>query len=289
MIGTEQKPSSPYWLCGLLLALSTTAWSQPDASTKTAPAESIWHVEVLLFAHRAGDIAWREQNRLQDFRPLPVMPAIAVGSEPGKNNQDTEPFASETMASAWQRMQGRYKLLGYYRWNQLEGIGRRWRIHGEVPLSTNDFSPDPAPTVSTGMTQSTTAATPAMAGTGDGPAQPDAAPQLQYVLDGSLKINTGNIGIVELNVRERSRVLYYRKDGVAGGNVEQSGSEVRQPPSDGETQADYRVRALQQRRRIQAGRMEYFDSSGLAALVLISELPATEDAAANAAEHGSSQ
>lgn len=294
MTGTEHtpsSPSSPYWLCGLLLALSAAAWSQPQPSTETVPAESIWHVEVLLFAHRFGDIAWREQSRLQDFRPLPVMPAIPVASEPGTNSEDIEPFASEPMASAWQRMQGRYELLGYYRWNQLEGIGRRWRIHGEAPLSTDDISADPGPTDSTGAAQSTVSATPDLASTADSPTQPDAAPQFQYVLDGSLKVNTGTVGVAELNVRERSRVLYYRNDPLAqgndrlaDGNDDQSGSEVRQSPSDGQTQADYRVRALQQTRRIQAGRMEYFDSSGLAALVLISELPASAGPAANAAE-----
>lgn len=284
MTGTEHKSSSPYWLCGLLLALSAAAWSQPQPSNETAPAESIWHVEVLLFAHRPGDIAWREQTRLQDFRPLPVMPAIPVTSEPDTDSEDIEPFASEPMASAWQRMQGRYDLLGYYRWNQLEGIGRRWRIHGEAPLSTDDISADSGSTDSTGTAQSVVSATSDMPSTADSPPQPDAAPQFQYVLDGSLKINTGKVGVAELNVRERSRVLYYRNEDLADGNDDQSGSEDRQIPSDGETPADYRVRALQQKRRIQAGRMEYFDSSGLAALVLISELPVTEDPTANAAE-----
>ncbi len=258
----------PHWLPWLLLMFSGQTWAQPEQLSKPEPQATIWHVEVLLFAHADGDIAWREQEQLQDFRALPVMPAVLtpatrqpIFSNINSSDDSTEPFASAAMAAAWQDMQGKYELLGYYRWHQSDGIGRRWRIHGEqvLPQAFDVQESDPV-----AQAADATTVTDIIADADDTSASV-ILPQPQYVLDGSLKINTGNVGVAELNIRERSSVLYYRGEHAAGDRNETSA---------------YRVRKLQQRRRIQAGRMEYFDSSGLAALVLISSLPEADDAAA---------
>ncbi len=257
----------PRWLLWLLLMLSSQTWAQPEQRSTLEPQATIWYVEVLLFAHASGDIAWREQEQLQDFRSLPVMPAVLtpateqpIFSTINSSDDSTEPFASAAMAAAWQDMQGKYELLGYYRWNQSIGIGRRWRIHGEQALSQAIDLQEPEP-----VSQAADATTDAdIIADADGSAASVILPQPQYVLDGSLKINTGDVGVADLNIRERSTVMYYRGELAAG-------------DADRDETSAYRVRKLQQRRRIQAGRMEYFDSSGLAALVLISTPPDADD------------
>ncbi len=243
-------------LLTLLMMLASVVNSQPLPSPEAEAADTIWHVEVLLFAHRHDDIAWREQDQLQDFSQLPVMPAVLSPTAgpvlPGAADS-IEPFASEQMAQAWHKMQNEYDLLAYYRWNQLTGSGQRWRVHGDQILAATDQETGPQ----SGVTPTGSVAT-AVAG--------DTMPQPPpwYVLDGSVRIDTDRVGTAEFNIQERSRVLYFR-----GAEASGTASAGTARP----TQA-YRIRTLQQRRRIQAGRMEYFDSSGLAALVLISELPA---------------
>ena len=257
----------PRWLLWLLLMLSSQIWAQPEQPSSQEPQVTIWHVEVLLFAHASSDIAWREQEQLEDFRSLPVMPAVLTPateqpnfSNSNSSDDNTEPFASAAMAAAWHDMQGKYELLGYYRWHQSDGIGRRWRLHGEqvLPQAIDLQEPETLAPAADTTTEADISAD------ADSPAASVILPQPQYVLDGSLKINTGDVGVADLNIRERSTVLYYRSD-LAAGDADRY-----------ETSA-YRVRKLQQRRRIQAGRMEYFDSSGLAALVLISTLPEADD------------
>ena len=257
----------PRWLLWLLLMLSSQTWAQSEQLSTPEPQATIWHVEVLLFAHADGYIAWREQEQLKDFRSLPVMPAVLtvatqqpVFSTSNSSDDSTEPFASAAMAAAWQSMQGEYELLGYYRWNQTDETVRRWRIHGEQvsspPISLQEASP---------LAQIADATTDT-----DIVADADAADanvtlsEPHYVLDGSVKINTDDVGVADLNIRERSTVLYYR-------------NELAADDADRDETSNYRVRKLQQRRRIQAERVEYFDSAGLAALVLISALPEADD------------
>jgi len=265
----------PHWLLALLLMLSGQIRAQPEQLSAPEQQATIWHVEVLLFAHASGDIAWREQEQLEDFRAFPVMPAVltAATQQPIlSNTNSSEPFASAAMAAAWQDMQSKYELLGYYRWNQSNGIGRRWRIHGEQAL-LQTMAMQESEQVSQAADASTDADIIADA---VGNSAGIILPQPQYVLDGSLKINTGNVGVAELNIRERSTVLYYRGDLAAD-------------DADRDETSAYRVRKLQQRRRIQAGRMEYFDSAGLAALVLITALPEADQEDSSAADTSSPQ
>jgi len=267
MTGTGRTHQGRRWLLALLIALSGEVWSQSQSAAETKSAANIWHVEVLLFAHRPGDTAWREQQALQDFRQLPVMPAVLMPAIERTSSDSSDLFASAVMAKAWRSLQRGHDVLGYYRWHQQDGIGRRWRIHGTEALTSTDMKDGrKSPTINLPA-----AAVVELNGLDPGAVNAaDSRPQAQFVLDGSIKINTGNIGVAALDLRERSRVLYYRNE--EHGDAAETGVDP-----------GYRVRMLQQQRRIQAGRMEYFDSSGLAALVLISKVPAAANEAAHQA------
>ncbi len=75
-----------------------------------------------------------------------------------------------------------------------------------------------------------------------------------YELDGSLRISTGTIGYARLELVQRTPLLITP----AAGSTANAGVERL-----------WRTLKLAQQRRIQPGRVEYFDSAGLAALILI--------------------
>jgi hypothetical protein len=251
------------YLILLLAAGIGMASAQSDQAQKPAEKSQEWHVELLLFAHPDSDIAWHAVAEIGDFSKLTVQPSMfAQAGDPGRmaaslNLTEDQLFASEPMHKAWLRLQKEYQLLGYYQWQQPAGIGRRWRIHDDQLLIAASQA------VSTELDDDATASD----------QQPATSDELTYQLDGSIKINTGYIGTVDLNVEQRSEVLYFRSTSDTPSAAGASNENPEQP--------QYRARYLQQQRRIQSERMEYFDSSGLAALVLISQVVASEDPAAS--------
>lgn len=176
---------------------------------------------------------------------------------------------SERMDEVWRnlRLSGEYRPQAFLAWEQpAEPPFPALRIHNETVLRVDDpwahartrrpadESDDTVP-IDTAFQYSLTDGTLELARLPE--------PELHFALDGTVRLSRTRFLHIELDLESR-QVASSRGMGIPG------------PPLRREHQG-YLVHALQQSRQVRTGRMEYFDSPALGALVWITEIEAEEE------------
>lgn len=241
--------------CMLISLCTLPVSAQPAAgdpfSNLNGPLRIDWQVEVIAFIHLRPDEAFRDRQDLNDYRDLPALPALLTAAEP-------EPPEN---AAAFSRPPGTTNdAAGEAADNPeppfaTEAMASAWRrIAGEYQrIGYFQWRQPPGRGALRRLHD-------------DQPLNADDSLSLgpHYEFDGRIRITTNTIGYANLQLTHRTPLL------INPGFPNRLNRDT--PPGQ-----LWRTLTLEQQRRIQPGRLEYFDSAGLGLLVLISPPPEPDE------------
>ena len=239
-------------LAALLVSFATAA-QQSGANRENAAVETgpVYEIELIVFRHSGSARDWTLVDALRDFRELP---AAARAREPDADNG-----SSPAMETVWRRFKNSsaYQPLQYLHWRSVAGSYEhpgRWRVHGPQPLPagqrelSGNIVPEPfaaGPPMSLLRRQVYS------------PLRP--GPGLHYGLDGMFSLAAEPGLTAGLEIVHRRLIGASSQQGNTGATAEPV--------------VEYQQ--INQRRRIETGRLEYFDTPALAALLQIREVELT--------------
>ncbi len=208
-----------------------------------------WQVEIIAFIHPQPDEAFRDRTDLDDYRDLPSLPAILTAAEPELPPAE---LANELVFPRLGETQPEEETFDSFTF-ATETMANAWPdiIENYQPIGYFRWQ-QPVGRGSWRRLHD------------DQPLSADDSLSLgpHFEFDGRIRITTDTIGYANLQLAQRTPLL------------------LNTPETDGRESTTgllWRTLKLDQQRRIQPERMEYFDSAGLGLLILISPPEEPED------------
>ncbi len=237
-------------LSWMLLAVPTSAQFNQQAidQVESEPVIEVdWQVEVIVFIHLQPDEAFRDRADLDDYRDLPALPALLTAAEPLPPPPPAEPLfprldETENLTEPFFSETFATEVMANA-WQQITDSYQRvgyfhWQqTEGQGSLRRLHD---------------------------DQPLSADDSLSLgpHFEFDGQIRVTTDTIGYLNLQLTHRTPLLL---------------TSTFPEQSDSNTSRLWRTLKLDQQRRIQPERIEYFDSAGLGLLILISSPESFQD------------
>jgi len=223
-------------IAAVILFLTSTSMAQsletlPDTPLLEPLINLNWQVEVIAFVHNQPDEAYRDRNDVDDYRDLPALAALLSAAKP----ESPAVIGAKTQQTIPAFADTTFVTTEMENvWQQIitnyQPLGYfRWQ-QPEGRGAWRRLHDDQPVTLDDNLSL--------------GP---------HFELDGQVRITTDTIGFANLNLSHRTPVFI---------------TNINNPQIDS-TSPLWRTLKLEQQRRIQPERIEYFDSAGLGLLILI--------------------